>query len=72
MSLFSTNLGSPFIGEINPRPPQDKIKLLPGLPALLFGMEVSMDLRTSAGFEKSLCWVEKYLSIGEVGKCSGL
>lgn len=58
-----TDLGSSLVGEIKPRPPQHKIKLLPRLSALFFGMEMSMDLWTSAGVEKDLCWVEKCLSI---------
>lgn len=58
-----THLGSSLVGEIKPRPPQDKVKLLPRLPALLFGMEVSMYLWTGAGVEKGLCWIGKYLFI---------
>lgn len=58
-----THLGSSLIGKIKSRPTQDKIKLLPRLPALLFGMEVSMDLWTSAGVEKGLYWQEKNVSI---------
>lgn len=34
---------------------------------MLFGMEVSVYLRTSAGVEKDLRWVEKHLSINGFG-----
>lgn len=57
-----TDLGSSLVGEIEPGPPQNKVKLFPRLPALLFGVEVSVYLRTGAGVEKGLCWVEKYSS----------
>lgn len=53
-SFFLANLGGPLGGEVKSRPPQNKIKLLPRLPALVFGMEVSVDLWTSAGFDKRL------------------
>lgn len=61
-----TDLGSSLVGKIKPRPSQDKIKLFPRFPALLFGMKVPMYLWTSAGVEKSLIEVEKYLSVDDL------
>lgn len=52
--LFFSDLGSSLVGEVQARPPQHKEKLPPGLPTLLFGVEVSVHLRTGAGVEEGL------------------
>lgn len=53
-SLAFPDLGSSLVGDIKSRSPKYEVKLLPRLPALLFGMEVSMYLWTCAGVEKGL------------------
>lgn len=50
-----TDLGRPLIGDIKPGSAQDKEQLLPGLSALLFGVEMSVYLWTRAGVEEYLC-----------------